>query len=150
MIFEKKQTIDFREIRRMLWRRRIVILVPMLITVAAGIAGIVLSEPKYASTATLVLETPAPLIREINNATGLNRRANDAGIRILRKKMQASQFLERVAVQIGLHESPRIVAKAERQARENPGHDVNNLLLRECVATLNRMLDVRFGSASPR
>lgn len=142
MIFEKKQTIDFREIRRMLWRRRVVILIPMLITVAAGIAGIVLSEPKYASTATLVLETPAPLINEINNATGLNRR-NDAGIRILRKKMQASQFLERVAVQIGLHEAPRIVAKAQRQARENPGHDVNNLLLRECVAVLNRMLDVR-------
>jgi uncharacterized protein involved in exopolysaccharide biosynthesis len=143
VIFEKKQTVDLREIRRMLWRRRVVILLPLIIAVGAGIGGIILSEPQYASTATLALETPVPMTRTVAQATGVGGRPTDDGIRILRKRIQSSSFLESVAVQIGLHESPRLVAKAKRLARENPDHDEKDLLLRECVRALNRMLDIR-------
>ena len=143
MIFEKKQTVDLREIRRMLWRRRLVIVLPLVIAMAAGVAGIILSQPQYSSTATLALETPVPLTRAVAQATGVGGRRDNDGVRILRKRIQSSSFLESVAVQIGLHESPRIVARAKRLARENPVHDEKDLLLRECVRSLNQMLDIR-------
>ena len=48
MIFDKKQSIDVREIRRMLWRRRLVIALPLLIAVGAGVAEVVPEEVAHA------------------------------------------------------------------------------------------------------
>jgi uncharacterized protein involved in exopolysaccharide biosynthesis len=144
VLFDKKKTIDFREIRRMLWRRRLLIAIPCVVTVAAGILGIFFIEPSYLATATLAMERPAPLTRAVEAATGgsgRNRGTDEA--RVLRKKIMASSFLESVAVQIGLHENPRLIAMAQRQVKENPGYEFRDLLLRQCVTVLTRMLDVR-------
>ena len=143
MIFQKKQTIDLREIRRMFWRRRVLIVIPIVLTVAAAAGGTFMMESKYASSATLALETPVTLTRTVAQATGAGGRNTDDGVRILRKRIQSSSFLESVAVQIGLHEDPKIVAEAKELARANPGHDYRDLLLRICVGALNRMLDIR-------
>ena len=142
MIFEKKNTIDFREIRRMLWRRRLLIAIPAAVTVAAGAFGIFFMEPSYQSSATLAFENPVALTRAVEQATGQRRREGQE-IQVLRKRILSSSFLETVAVQIGLHENPRIRARAEKMAKENPGHDWQDLLLRQCVKQLNRMLDIR-------
>jgi uncharacterized protein involved in exopolysaccharide biosynthesis len=142
VFFQGKQTVDFREVRRMLWRRRYVILIPLVLTVAASLVGSLFMEPQYESVATLAFENPMPLTRPLAQATG-NTRMDGEEIRILRKRMLASSFLESVAVQIGLHENPRIQARVERMAREAPGVERSDLLMRECVATLTNMLDIR-------
>ncbi len=142
MFFRNKQTIDFREIRRMLWRRRYVVVIPLLLTVAASLIGSMFMEPQYESVATLAFENPVPLTRPLAQATGNDRQGSEE-IRILRKRMLASSFLESVAVQIGLHENPRVLARVERKAPENPGVDKSDLLMRECVSILARMLDIR-------
>ncbi len=143
MIFENKRIIDFREIRRMLWRRKLLIAIPIVVTVAAAIVGITMTEPMYDSVATLVVERPVPLTRTVAQAMGVGGRNDNEGVRILRKRIQSSSFLESVAVQIGLHENARIVERARQLAEENPEHGFQDLLLRQCVDALNRMLDIR-------
>ena len=143
MLFDKKNTIDFREIRRLFWRRRFLIVLPALVTVALGAIAIFFIEPSYMATATLTMERPAPLTRTVEAATGTGGRRNTDETRVLRKKILSSSFLESVAVQIGLHESPQLIARAQRLARENPGYELRDLLLRQCVGALTNMLDVR-------
>ncbi len=126
----------------MLWRRRFVILVPLLLTVIASLVGSMFMEPQYESVATLAFENPMPLTRPLAQATG-NVRMDGEEIRVLRKRMLASSFLESVAVQIGLHENPRLQARVDRMAKESPGVERSDLLMRECVSTLTQMLDIR-------
>jgi uncharacterized protein involved in exopolysaccharide biosynthesis len=142
VFLQKKQSIDFREISRMLWRRRWVILLPFVVTVAAALVGSLFMEPQYESTATLAFENPVPLTRTVQQATGVRETDNEE-IRVMRKRMLASSFLESVAVQVGLTENPRIHQRVDQLARENPGHDRNDLLMRACVGTLTHMLDIR-------
>lgn len=126
----------------MLWRRRLIIVIPLVLTVAAALVGSLFMEPQYESVATLAVENPVQFTRTVQQATGTQRVDGDE-IRSMRKRMLASSFLEAVAVQIGLHENPRILAQVERAGRENPGHDKADLLMRQCVGMLERMLDIR-------
>jgi uncharacterized protein involved in exopolysaccharide biosynthesis len=138
---EKKQTIRIREILRVLSRRRMMIIVPTVVTLAAAFVGVMLAKPSYESVATLAFEQSVPLTRTVALATGVDDHASEQA-RILRSRIESSTFLETVAVQIGLHQDPKIVARANQLARENPQHDKNDILLRECVAALQHMLDV--------
>jgi uncharacterized protein involved in exopolysaccharide biosynthesis len=142
VVFQKKQSVDFLEIRRMLWRRRYVIAIPLVLTVIASVVGSMFMEPQYESIATLAFENPVQLTRTVQQATGA-RGMDGEEIRVLRKRMLASSFLESVAVQIGMHENPRIRGRVERLARESPGVEKSDLLMRECVSELAGMLDIR-------
>ncbi len=143
MIFERKQIFDFREVQRMLWRRRMIILLPLTVTVAAAVVGGLFMTPKYQAIATLAVERPVALTRTVAQATGGRRDYLDESIRIVRKRIRSSQFLESVAVQIGLHNDPNIQKQAKRLADENPSHDYGDLLMRLCVGRINSMLDIR-------
>jgi uncharacterized protein involved in exopolysaccharide biosynthesis len=138
---EKTQTIRIREIIRVLSRRRKLIAIPAAVTVLGALAGVLVSQPSYESVATLALETSVPLTRTVAQASGVDDRFDDQA-QILRRRIESSSFLESVAVQVGLHEDPKIKQRAEQLARQNPQHDKNDILLRECVKALQRMLDV--------
>ena len=143
MIFENRSSLDLREFRRVFWRRKLVVFVPMVVTVVVGLVGVFFMKPQYSSMATLAANSPAPLTRTVATAAGERGRNDREGIRIIRKRILSSSFLESVTMRIGLHENPRIRARAQRQASEHPGHDPEDLLMRECVGTLTRMLDIR-------
>jgi uncharacterized protein involved in exopolysaccharide biosynthesis len=129
----------------MLWRRRLIIGLPAVVTVVAAAIGSMLMQPKFDATATLAVERPATLTREVRTASGQNQRSGRGkdAVRTFRSRILSSGFLESVAVQIGLHESPSVTARVEQLAVEHPRHSKQDLLLRECVARLTRMLDIR-------
>jgi uncharacterized protein involved in exopolysaccharide biosynthesis len=138
---EKTQTIRIREVIRVLSRRRKLIAIPAVVTMIAAVVGVFVAQPSYESVATLALETSVPLTRTVAQATGMDDRFTDQA-QILSRRIESSSFLESVAVQVGLHEDPKIKARAEQMARQNPQHDKNDILLRECVKELQRMIDV--------
>lgn len=141
MFTEKTQTIKVREIIRVLSRRRAIIVLPTIVTTIAALVGVFLVKPSYESTATLAFESSVPLTRTLAQATGVDEHVNEQA-RILRSRIESATFLETVAVQIGLHQDPKIIERANKLAQENPQHDKNDILLRECVAALQHMLDV--------
>lgn len=141
MFSEKSQTVRIREVFRVLGRRHRLIAIPAAVTVIAALAGVMVAKPSYESQATLALESSVPLTQTVARATGFGDRLNEQ-TQILRRRIESSTFLESVAIQVGLHEDPKIVARAEQLAKKNPGHDKNDILLRECVKALQKMLDV--------
>lgn len=143
MIFRRKQVFDFREIRRMLWRRRLIILLPLAATAAAALVGGLFMTPRYQAIATIAVEHPVPLTRTVAQAAGGDRDYLDESVRIAYKRIRSAQFLESVAVQLGLPSYPHLQRQAERLAAKNPRHDYNDLLMRICVGVLNKMLDIR-------
>ena len=146
MFTEKTQTIRVREIIRVLARRRVVIIIPAIVTAVAALIGVMLVKPSYESIATLAFESSVPLTRTVAQATGAAEHVSEQA-RILRSRIESATFLETVAVQVGLHQDPKIIERANKLARQNPGHDKNDILLRECVGALQHMLDV-FGEGS--
>ena len=141
MFSEKNQTVRIREIFRVLGRRRKLVAIPAVITVVAALIGVIVAEPSYESAATLALESSVPLTQTVARASGADTRLTEQ-TQVLRRRIESSTFLESVAVQVGLQHDPKIVARAEQLAKKNPGHDKNDILLRECVKALQRMLDV--------
>lgn len=141
MSFQGRATFDYREILRVLARRRLLIVLPALVTIVAAVVGVSLMEPMYSSTATLAHEGSVGLTRAVAAAAAPTDRRNDRA-RLMRRRIESSGFLESVAVQIGMHEDPRIVAYARAKALQNPGYDENDLLLRRCVDLLREMVDV--------
>jgi capsular polysaccharide biosynthesis protein len=135
----KKQVLDFREIRRMLWRRRLLIVAPLVVTMAYATWKALTAEDSYISTVTLAPENPLPLTQRIR-ASAAQR--GDGGLNI-RTRITSSRFLEAIAVQIGIHENAALRARAEAQVAENPGlEDVEELVLRQCVIRLRQMVKV--------
>jgi uncharacterized protein involved in exopolysaccharide biosynthesis len=143
MIFPNKRGVDFREIRRTLWRRRFFLAIPPLVAAASSVAGVLATAPSYESFAVLAVESPVQLTRTVEAATGTRAKGSTFAIQTIRTKIESTSFLESVAVQVGLHESPRIRAEAERLAADNPGHDLHDLVMRACVAKLQTMIEVR-------
>ncbi|MGQ0721224.1 MAG: GumC family protein [Candidatus Eiseniibacteriota bacterium] len=150
MVTRKKQALDFREIRRMLWRRKIIILVPIVVTMGIAAYQALTMPATFASTATLAPENPLPLTRRVaefvGGGDGGARRGRDDGSRAVRARIMSSRFLEAIAVQIGFHENPALVHAAKATLLENPGHDEQDLVLRQCVTRLRKMIKVSGGT----
>lgn len=145
MFVRKKQVLDFREIRRMLWRRRLLIVVPTVIALSIAAYRAMTTPATYASTTTLAPASPLPLTGRLKASAGGGKKGGDGGLNI-RTRIMSSQFLEAVAVQIGLHENAALRARAEFQLRDNPGYEVEDLVLRQCVLRLRQMLKVNTAS----
>jgi uncharacterized protein involved in exopolysaccharide biosynthesis len=136
---KKTQVLDFREIRRMLWRRRLLIVAPLVVTMAQATWKATTATDSYISTVTLAPENPLPLTQRIRASAG---RKGDGGLNI-KTRITSSRFLESIAVQIGIHENAALRARAEAQIAKNPGYeDVEELVLRQCVLRLRQMIKV--------
>jgi uncharacterized protein involved in exopolysaccharide biosynthesis len=140
--FQGRANFDYREILRVLARRRLLIVLPALVTIVAAVVGVALVQPEYSSTATLAYEGSVGLTRTVAEAASPSDHRNDR-VRLMRRRIESSSFLEAVAVQIGLHQDPQVIAYAKAKAAENPGYDENDLLLRRCVELLQRMIDIQ-------
>ena len=123
----------------MLWRRRWLILAPLVVTLAHAGWKVSNATDVYISSVTLAPENPLPLTRQIKAQAGPR---GDGGLNI-RTRITSSRFLESIAVQIGIHENAALRARAEAQVARNPGaFDVEDLVLRQCVLRLRQMVKV--------
>ncbi|MBZ0266679.1 hypothetical protein K8I85_00850, partial [bacterium] len=77
MSFQGRATFDYREILRVLARRRLLIVLPALVTIVAAVVGVSLMEPMYSSTATLAHEGSVGLTRAVAAAAAPTDRRND-------------------------------------------------------------------------
>jgi uncharacterized protein involved in exopolysaccharide biosynthesis len=145
--FQLRASFDYKEILRVIGRRKLLIVLPTLVTTVVALVGVTLVEPEYLAVATLAKESQVALTRTVAQASQRGDRASEEA-RVMLRRIESSSFLESVAVQIGLHEDPGIIARAHKRAANNPDYDANDLLLRECVAILRQMIDVRPEGAS--
>jgi polysaccharide biosynthesis transport protein len=133
---------DFRSLAAIAWRRRWVVVLPML---AGLLAGLVIGHPKvlhpvYRASSTLLLEFPQPVSRELQGIlpeTGMQEQ-----LARLQSIMQSNEFLLKVADKTGLRDDPGLrkwVAKSSKQYPDMSVSELQDLRLTQWLRESIRM-----------
>jgi capsular exopolysaccharide synthesis family protein len=102
--------VDAREIMRVLWRRKLLFLVPFTLAFTAGLSGAFLLKPVYVSQVTLVLERPQQLSGQLGDIGGTV--SPDAQADLMREQAKSSVFLRSVLTATGIRNDPETRAVA--------------------------------------
>src|SRR5262249_19714431 len=87
--------IAFHELLRVLWRRRMLVIIPWAVALVTGVAVAVLLKPVYVSSVTMLMERPQQLTGNLGVVSG--GVSPDAQADIMREQVQSSLFLSTVA-----------------------------------------------------
>ncbi len=141
-ISSTKEGRDLRSLGAVAWRRRWVILLPA----AAGLlAGLVIGHPKvlrpiYRASATLLLEFPQPVSRELQ--TMLPESGMQEQLARLQSLMQSNDFLLKVGDKTGLRDDQGLqkwVAKSRKQYPDMSVKELQDLRLTQWLRESIRM-----------
>ncbi|MDM7913942.1 MAG: GNVR domain-containing protein, partial [Candidatus Eisenbacteria bacterium] len=127
---------DLRGMVTMVWRRKWVVLAPVL---AGLLAGFVIGHPKvlppvYESTARILVDFPAPVTKDLQGilpSSGMQEQ-----IARLSALVQSNDFLLKVASQSRLREDPEVKAWVNSNARRYPGlsqEELENICIPELL-----------------
>lgn len=133
---------DIRDIGSIVWRRKWVLLLPML---AGLLAGVVIAHPKvlkpvYRSSSTLLLDFPQPVTRELQGI--LPPSAMQEQLARLNSLMQSNEFLLKVADATGLRDDKglrRWVAKSQRKYPDLAIQELQDLRLTQVLRNSIRL-----------
>ena len=92
--------VDLREVLRILWRRKLLFLVPFALALLAGVAAAFILKPVYESSVTLVLERPQQLSGQLEDIGGTVN--PDAQADLMREQAKSSVFLRSVLTATGV------------------------------------------------
>jgi len=113
------QTLDVRETMRILWRRRLLLIIPWAIATLAGIAGAFLLKPVYTSSVTLMLSRPQQLsggLGDIGNNSNPDVQAD-----AMKEQAKSTLFLSNVITTTGVRNDPATRAWALKEGQRLPG-----------------------------
>ncbi|NOT34593.1 MAG: AAA family ATPase [Candidatus Eisenbacteria bacterium] len=113
-------SIDLRDIARMLWRRRWLLVVPWFAAALVGLTFALLLPPVYTSTVVLFFEKPQPLAGTLGGVSSGPTNA-DAQADVMREQLKSSLFLGSVITASGLRDDEGTRAWAKKGAREYAG-----------------------------
>src|SRR5262249_13769508 len=99
-----EKPVDIREITRILWRRKLLFVVPFALAVMAGITGAFLLKPVYESSVTLMLERPQQLPGDLGGIGGSV--SPDVQADLMREQAKSSVFLTSVITATGIRNDP--------------------------------------------
>jgi uncharacterized protein involved in exopolysaccharide biosynthesis len=114
------QTLDVRETMRILWRRRMLLIIPWAIATLAGMAGAFLLKPVYVSSVTLMLSRPQQLAGGLNEI-GHSNTTPDVQADAMREQAKSSLFLSNVITTTGVRNDPTTRAWALKNGQRLPG-----------------------------
>ena len=112
--------IDLRDILRVLWRRKWLALVPLLVASAAGGLLAFVLPPVYRSSVTMLFEKPQPLAGGLGGV-GVGPTSPDAQTEVMKEQVKSSLFLSSVITATGLKNDPRTRVWALKLAAHYPG-----------------------------
>ncbi|MEZ4651396.1 MAG: Wzz/FepE/Etk N-terminal domain-containing protein [Candidatus Eisenbacteria bacterium] len=123
-----KETVDLRSYTQLLWRRKWMVLLPTLI---AGLAGIVFTMPRfmqplYRCSATLSVELPTPLTRELSGMVA-NPSLMERLLR-LESQVQSSEFLSKIIDNTGMREDVETLRWAQKNQKKYPDMTMDELV----------------------
>ncbi|MCA9729301.1 MAG: AAA family ATPase [Candidatus Eisenbacteria bacterium] len=145
---QMRETVDLRNYLSLLWRRKWMVIVPTLV---AGIAGFVITMPKimrplYRCSATLLIEQPANLTRDLEGlvaSTSLQER-----LARLDSQVQSNEFLTQIIDNTGMRDDVATRRWAERNQKKYPDMTVDELVDLKLLRYLRQSIRIRAGAAN--
>jgi polysaccharide biosynthesis transport protein len=111
--------IDLREVMRIAWRRRWLLVVPWLVALLGGVAAAMFLPPIYESSVTMVLQRPSGLPDNLSGKVATIDPS--AQVDFMREQVRSSLFLSSVITAAGLRTDPTTHAWALRGVKRYPG-----------------------------
>lgn len=143
--------LDLLRYLRVLWRRKLFIILPVIFITSTTMLGVRFMSPLYVSRAKLLVEQRSRVNSE------LERRIVDEDKRVRRKDQLAEvrikftnrEFLESVIRELGLHNDPATLAKAKLiHETRTPDVPTEEIAMRNLVRGLRNKINVRNSDAN--
>jgi len=136
---------DVTEYVRILWRKKFIVLMPLVFSVAVAWTGTLFLPPVYQSSVVLRIENPNLMNRDVERLvqTG-GQRMHDNEMRAqLASDLASSGFLDQLARTLGFDRDPAVVLQAEiAQANTYPDVSLEELVFKRLRSMLRSRIDV--------
>ncbi|MBD3161502.1 MAG: hypothetical protein GF346_04760 [Candidatus Eisenbacteria bacterium] len=131
---------DLRGLLALVWRRKWVVLIPML---SGVLAGVIIGHPKvlrpvYQARAMLLFEAPQPVTRQLEGMVPIGRERDT--LERLRTLLQSNEFLLKVAEASGFREDRAILKWVAKSRRRYPDMTEDQLIDLRITQILREMI----------
>lgn len=138
---QNKTMIDIRAYWQIFWRRRILFIIPFLVSIIAGVVIICVTKPVYESSSIVQVNQGQLISREmqrlIPGVTAQERLDN------LRRLITSHDYLVRLIQSLNLYENPEMKAKALEHQNKYPGMELREITELLWIDQLKRFLMIR-------
>lgn len=136
---------DVTEYVRVLWRKKFVVLLPLVFAAVVANVGSRFLPPVYQSSAVLRIENPSVMNRDLERMVQTGRqRLHDAEMATrLESDLGSSVFLDQLSRLLGFDRDPEVIRKAElAQASVFPDVSLEELVMRRLRGMLRKRIKV--------
>ncbi len=149
----KEKAIDIKEIVAILFRRKWLLILPLILVTGLAYGSSYFIKPKYRSSTIIWIDKPANVSRELINIIGTERTRRESGEQ-QRRKLQALQneitsqdYLYQLIRDLNLDNDPAITRKAAKMREENPEISLEQLKYQLLLDRLRKQISVSFVGA---
>lgn len=137
-----KETVDLHSYLLMIWRRKWIVLVPLVV---AGLAGYVITMPRfmpkiYECSSTLMIEYPQNLSKELQGIVA--NPSFQERLQQLDSRIQSNEFLTRIIDNAGMRGDQSARSWAERNQGNFPGMSVDDLVELKLLRYLRKTIRI--------
>jgi len=140
--------IDIRDIWGIVWKRKWVIIIPLILCTASGYGVSFLITPEYESFAIVAISQKMHLSNDIQNLLGINPRYQRENrrdqLRGIYNELTSSSYLYQVASQLKLDQDPELDKKARNLASLQQAATLEDIKFDLLQQDLKETIDVRF------
>ena len=140
---QEGRPVDLRELARIIWRRRSLLLLPWSVAVLGGVAGAFLLPPVYESSVVLTLERSQSLPGNLGDM--VRGPGPEAQADMMREQARSSLFLRSVIIATDLRNDPAARALARKSAGRYRGLSGDELVETFLTDQLRQAITVRSG-----
>jgi uncharacterized protein involved in exopolysaccharide biosynthesis len=137
--------LDITEYGRLLWRKKLLIFLPLFFSLTVAYVGARFLPPLFESSAVLRIENPEVLSREMERMVQTTRqRTHDSEVRArVVSELKSSGFLDQLALSLGFERDPVVIRRAELvRANSQPDVSLQELVMRQLRNMLGRRIKV--------
>jgi len=137
---QETKSVDIRSFVKAIWRRKWLLVIPVVVATAAGTAVSMTLSPVYEAKSTIVTRMQERLSEPLARIIG--RSPIEEQLTRLQERVKSRAFLVELVRTLGLAESPGLVAWAEEARADNPNLTVEDLAEQKAVDGLQRRISV--------
>ncbi len=137
---QETKSVDIRSFVKAIWRRKWLLVIPVVVATAAGTAISMTLSPVYEAKSTIVTRMQERLSEPLARIIG--RSPIEEQLTRLQERVKSRAFLVELVRTLGLAESPGLVAWAEEARADNPNLTVEDLAEQKAVDGLQRRISV--------
>ncbi|SYZ73074.1 hypothetical protein TRIP_C21189 [Candidatus Zixiibacteriota bacterium] len=123
---KNKRTIEVSDIFRVAWRRKWLIVIPLILVAAAAYFGSYLITPEYESSIIIYLGNPVRLsdqlrrmVGDVGNVLGDNR-YRESELQSLQNEVTSTPYIQRLVDKLHLDQDPSLDKRAEKLRKARP------------------------------